>query len=127
MHDPWHCLCDYETLEVAPTGNGVLNGLTFVIKDNIHVAGHRTGCDKRLANDSYTHDLKSLIQTAGLWTTLEAAMRAAPPLDLNWAVVKDWNEGSRYILATSESQARDLYSACTARTHGLLAWLKNYW
>ena len=49
------------------------------------------------------------------------------PLGLNWAVVKDWNEGSRYILSTSESQARDLYSACTARTHGLLAWLTNYW
>jgi len=44
MHDPWHCLCDYETLAAARTGSGVLDGLTFVIKDNIHVAGHRTGC-----------------------------------------------------------------------------------
>lgn len=44
MHDPWHCLSDYETLEAAPSGSGPLNGLTFVIKDNIHVAGHRTGC-----------------------------------------------------------------------------------
>lgn len=83
--------------------------------------------NKRLANDSYTHDLKSLLQTAGLWTTFDAAMTAAPPLALNWAVVKDWSESSRYILTTSEGQARDLYSACTARTHGLLAWLKNYW
>ena len=83
--------------------------------------------NKRLANDSFTHDLKSLLQTAGLWSTLEAAMKSSPPLGLNWSVVKDWNEGSRYILTTSELQARDLYSACTARTHGLLAWLKNYW
>lgn len=44
MHDPWHCLCDYETLELAPTADGPLSGLSFVIKDNIHVAGHRTGC-----------------------------------------------------------------------------------
>ena len=28
----------------APPGSGALNGLTFVIKDNLHVAGHRTGC-----------------------------------------------------------------------------------
>ena len=44
MNDPWHCLVDYESLEVAPAWEGVLSGLTFVIKDNIDVAGHRTGC-----------------------------------------------------------------------------------
>ena len=83
--------------------------------------------NKRLAMDSHTHDLKSLMQTSGLWPGFEAAMRAAPALGLNWAVAKDWNESSRYILSISEAQARDLYSACTARTHGLLSWLKNYW
>ena len=44
MNDPWHCLVDYEALEVEPVSEGVLSGLAFVIKDNIHVAGHRTGC-----------------------------------------------------------------------------------
>ena len=83
--------------------------------------------NKRLANDSFTHDLKSLLQIAGLWQTLDTAMKSSPALGLNWAVVKDWNESSRYILTVSESQARDLYSACTARTYGLLAWLKKYW
>ncbi|MSQ71357.1 MAG: amidase [Betaproteobacteria bacterium] len=42
--DPWHCFCDYETVELQPTGEGVLSGLSFAIKDNIHVAGFRTGC-----------------------------------------------------------------------------------
>ena len=42
--------------------------------------------NKRLAMDSYTHDLKSLIQTAGLWTSFEGAMHSSPPLGLNWAV-----------------------------------------
>jgi hypothetical protein len=83
--------------------------------------------NKQLAADSYKHDLKSLLQTAGLWTRFEAAIRASPSLSDNWAVVKDWNETSRYVLSFTEAQARDLYSACTARTHGLLAWLKNYW
>ncbi|WP_243288052.1 hypothetical protein [Geothrix terrae] len=83
--------------------------------------------NKRLANESFSHDLKSLLQTAGIWTAFEAAMRANEMLQLNWAVAKDWNESSRYILSISEGQARDLYSACTSRTHGLLKWLKNYW
>ena len=83
--------------------------------------------NKQLAVASHNHDFKSLLQTAGMWTAFETAMRAHPPLGDNWAVVKDWNEASRYTLSISEAQARDLYSACTARTHGLLSWLKKYW
>ena len=83
--------------------------------------------NKRIAQDSVSHDLKQLLQTAGLWATFEAATRANPDLALNWAVAKDWSEGSRYILTTSQQQATDLYSACTAKTHGLLSWLKTFW
>lgn len=83
--------------------------------------------NKRVAAESYTHDLKQLLQTAGLWTYFDAAIRGNPSLSDNWAVVKDWNEASRYALLISDAQARDLYSACTARTHGLLTWLKKYW
>jgi hypothetical protein len=85
--------------------------------------------NKQLAVDSYSHDLKSLLQTAGLWTALQAAIRANPALGDAWAVVKDWNEASLYVLSISDAQARDLGSACAARSqsHGLLAWLKKYW
>ena len=83
--------------------------------------------NKQLALDSYKHNPKSLLQTAELWLKLEAEMSHNQQLSFNWAVVKDWTEESRYIASTSEAQARDLYSACTARTHGLLSWLKNYW
>ena len=83
--------------------------------------------NKRLAQDSYQHDLRSLLQTAGLWATFESAIRGNTSLSDNWAVVKDWSETSRYTVAVSEAEARDLYSACTARTHGLLSWLKTYW
>jgi AbiV family abortive infection protein len=83
--------------------------------------------DKSLANSSFTHDLKQLLQTAGAWCIFEADMKAERSLARNWAVAKDWSESSRYVLSTSETQARDLYSASTARTHGLLPWLKNYW
>lgn len=83
--------------------------------------------DRQLAIDCYKHHLKLLLQTAQLWTTLEAAMRASPPLGDNWAVVKDWKTDSRYAVSISEALARDFYSACTARTHGVIAWQKNYW
>jgi len=83
--------------------------------------------DKRTVQDSYTHDLQSLMKTAALWNVLNAAMAASPALQLNWAVVKDWSEQSRYDLQISAVQARDFYSACTSRTNGLLSWLKNYW
>lgn len=83
--------------------------------------------DKRLAQDSWSHDLKKLLETAGLWAKFSSATDANQNLSLNWAVAKDWSEASRYVLTTSPQQAQDLYSACTARTHGLLTWLKTYW
>lgn len=83
--------------------------------------------NKRIAQESWSHDLRQLLQTAGLWATLEAAAKTNQSLALNWAVAKDWSEESRYILTTSQQQAIDLYSACTAKTHGLLSWLKTYW
>ena len=51
--------------------------------------------NKRLAQDSWSHDLKQLLQTAGVWSKLEKDMKANQNLALNWAVVKDWSEGSR--------------------------------
>lgn len=83
--------------------------------------------NKTLAQNSWTHDLKKLLQTANLWRQLEIDMEKNPELGLNWAVTKEWTEESRYALGTSHKQAADLYLACTARTHGILSWLKTYW
>lgn len=83
--------------------------------------------NKQLAQDAYSHNLMGLMKTAGLWPTFQAAMRANTNLADYWAVVKDWDEQSRYTLAIAEAQARDLHLACTARVHGVLTWLKNYW
>lgn len=83
--------------------------------------------NKQLANDSYSHDLRALMKTAGIWTAFEVAMRASSALADNWAVVKDWTEASRYALSITEVQARDFHSACTARAQGVLSWLKTCW
>lgn len=83
--------------------------------------------NKHLAADSYKHDLKSLMKTAGLWPDFDVATRSNPSLADHWSVVKDWNESSRYILSVSDAQARDLYSACTIKPNGMLSWLKKCW
>lgn len=83
--------------------------------------------DKKLANEAFTHDLEKLVRLAGLWPTLEKDMKAIRTLELNWAIVKDWSETSRYELSITEAQARDMYSACTARKNGILAWIKRQW
>jgi hypothetical protein len=48
-------------------------------------------------------------------------------LEVNWAVVKDWKESSRYICTITQAEAKDFYSACTSRTNGILSWIKTKW
>ena len=83
--------------------------------------------DRKLANEVFTHDLEKLVRLAGLAPELKKQMEANKPLELNWAVVKDWSESSRYEIGITEAQARDLYSACTARRDGVLNWIKRRW
>jgi hypothetical protein len=83
--------------------------------------------DRKLANEVFTHDLEKLMSLAGLAQELKKEMDANKPLELNWAVVKDWSESSRYEIGTTEAQARDLYSACTARRDRVLNWIKRRW
>lgn len=83
--------------------------------------------DKNLANEVFTHDLKKLMKLSGLALELEKEMEINKLLELNWAVVKDWSESARYDIGISESQARDLYSACTARRSGVLNWIRRKW
>lgn len=51
---------------------------------------------ERDARDIYTHDLTRLLKFAGLDGYLEADMKGNAALRTNWAIVKDWNEESRY-------------------------------
>lgn len=77
--------------------------------------------DKRIVNDSYTHDIEKLLRTAGLQSILneENVVR-------NWAIVKDWNEGSRYQFKGAKD-ARGLYLAVTSRRYGVLTWIRKFW
>ena len=82
--------------------------------------------DRRTVNDSYTHDLATLVRVAGLQGELESEMKVGPAFAVNWGTVKDWNEESRYV-AWSQREAQGLYSAIVDRRHGVLRWLRRHW
>ncbi len=83
--------------------------------------------DLQLVKDAYTHKLGQLVKVAGLSREFAKACRANSDLNLNWAVVKDWSESSRYDIGITAAQAKDLLSACTSRKNGVLTWIKSKW
>jgi len=83
--------------------------------------------DRRLINDSYSHDLEHLLKHSGLNRDFEIARRANPALDLNWSIIKDWTVGSRYEWSVSEQLVKDFYQAVSTRTNGVLPWLRARW
>ncbi len=83
--------------------------------------------DRRLINDSYSHDLEKLLNISGLKDEFRQASQANKALEVNWAIVKEWSSDSRYNMNTSETQAKDFYAAVAAARDGVLAWLKKRW
>jgi hypothetical protein len=83
--------------------------------------------DRKLANDSYSHNIEQLLGVSGLKPNHDAEIKSNPDFAVNWAIVKDWSEQDRYRTPIPEAKAKDLYSAITARRNGVIAWLKKWW
>jgi|APLak6261678124_1056121.scaffolds.fasta_scaffold00001_3 HEPN domain-containing protein len=83
--------------------------------------------NKKLAEDSYSHDLQKLLGVAGLKQDLAKKEEEDTEFKLNWAVAKDWSEQARYEHNIEETRANDLYNAIIDKNSGVLAWLKTYW
>ena len=82
--------------------------------------------DKKLVNDSHTHDLTKLLQLAELKVDLEQAMQGNPAMQSSWDAVQDWSETSRYE-RKSLQEATDLLVAIEDQNGGLLPWIKLHW
>lgn len=82
--------------------------------------------EKKTVTESYSHKLSQLLQVAGLQRTAEDEGRRNPSFAVNWTIVKDWSEESRYQTRT-RTEAEDLYRAITARSNGVLPWLRRHW
>ena len=82
--------------------------------------------DEKTVKSSYTHDLEQLIGVAGLKQDLQNELNTNNKFAINWAVVKDWDEVSRYE-RNSNKKALDLYSAIANRRNGVLKWVQRFW
>jgi hypothetical protein len=80
---------------------------------------------QKLAN-SWTHELDTLLDLAGLTSTFGTALGANPALLGFWGVAKDWKETSRYE-SKVEAEARNLFEAVTHDPDGVLKWLQAHW
>ena len=83
--------------------------------------------DKTLVNDSYTHVLGKLLDISGLKPRLEEEMKSRRELELNWSIVKDWSEKTRYRHDITGPLAADLIEACVAEPDGVYKWLTTCW
>ncbi len=82
--------------------------------------------DRNIVNRSYTHNLAELVKVAELESDLLRLQQTNRQFALNWAVVKDWSEESRYRVLRQQ-QAIDLYTAIVQRRHGVMTWIRQHW
>ena len=82
--------------------------------------------DKKIVAKSFVHSPTQLIKLSGLETPQKDERKRNQKLAVNWAMVKDWNESSRYE-KHSRIDAENLYSAIVNRQDGVLKWIRTYW
>lgn len=83
--------------------------------------------DRKLANDSYVHDLTKLLKVAGIDGLLQEEEGRNHDFATNWAIVKDWSEASRYNVSIGPAKASVFFIAVTDESNGVLSWLKQWW
>lgn len=82
--------------------------------------------DKKLVNDSHTHNLKILLQLAELKAEMDAVIDADPGMESELDRVQEWSETSRYQRKTDQ-EAQALLKAIEDGKGGLLPWIRLHW
>jgi len=82
--------------------------------------------DRRLVERIYTHDLRKLVDLAGLEADRLARATADPTFAENWEYVQGWSESARY-LAMEENAARLLIDGLRGSDHGVFEWIRSHW
>ncbi len=76
--------------------------------------------------DIYTHNLQQLLDKSNLQKVFEAEKTRNPQFAINWSVIKDWTEKSRYQ-QQSQKKARAIVKAVSDPQHGVLQCIKRCW
>jgi HEPN domain-containing protein len=82
--------------------------------------------DKKLANDSHTHNLKELLRLAELNTELDTVIAADTGMASALDKIQDWSETSRYQRKATQDAA-SLLKAVEDQLGGLLPWIRLHW
>ena len=82
--------------------------------------------EKKLVNDSHTHDLGKLLQLAELKAELDLVIEANPAMRSNLETVQDWSETARYQRKTVLDTIA-LLTAIEGQKGGLLPWIRLHW
>jgi HEPN domain-containing protein len=83
--------------------------------------------DRKVVNDSYVHNLTKLLTVSGIEELYDEEAGRNSAFALNWSIVKDWSEVSRYDPKITDTQALGFFLAVTDPTDGVLEWLKKQW
>ena len=91
--------------------------------------------EKKLVNDSHTHDLGKLLELAGLSDLLKRDVANDEELKLDWENVREWSEQSQYHLYVDDSigdlhgllSAKLLIDAVESKEGGMLRWIRQSW
>ena len=78
---------------------------------------------RRRVEDKIYHNTCRFV---GSLADLRAALRSDAALMVNWAIVKDWTEQSRFERKT-RADAQALFDAITDPAHGVLQWITSHW
>jgi HEPN domain-containing protein len=82
--------------------------------------------DNKKVKDSWTHDLKELVNVAGLREKLNDQTKSDLLFRTNWGIATSWSEKSRYRRHRPES-AQELVKAVDEKSHGVIRWIKLHW
>ena len=80
----------------------------------------------KVVQKAWTHNFGNLIEVSGLKSTFDAERQTNSELNVNWQIVEDWSEDSRYE-NHEQKEAEDLYTALTDPAHGVLQCIERYW
>ena len=83
--------------------------------------------DMERVRDSYNHDFRRLVVTAGLTEEFLGEHGSNGRFRNYWNAVLKWKTNSRYQHSVSEANALEMLEAVTSDTDGILPWIKTKW